>query len=1061
MSTDEKIELVGGPYVGYVAGNARLGIPHIKPQDGPQGVGGGATNVTCFPCALSVVQTWDRSLFREFAVAMAQEQRGKGSNVLLGPQNNIARVPCGGRNFESAGEDPLLASAFAREVVEGIQSQGIVACDKHFANNNQEEQRLSISVTVDEKTQWELYYPHFQAAVDAGVGSIMCSYNKVNGVGACENSKTLSDLKVKMGFNGFVVSDWWATHSTVDSANGGLDMEMPSAQYYGSKLAQAVHDGTVSEERLDDMAARIATALFAAGLFDRRAEGSLDADVRSKEHSDLALRLSEASAVLLKNNGVLPISRKATVALIGKPASEQPLVHGGGSGAVNPSYVVTALDGLLAAGVAEVLYDGGSDVAAAAALAASADVAVVMLAQQPSEGGDRDQGLSLGAQADALVQAVAANQARTVVVIHNPGAVVMPWVGSVAAVIARLMPGQEDGNALAAVLLGDVNPSGRLAITFPRGGQNETWLRTAEQYPGVEGAQTYSEGLLVGHRWYDAYGGQPLFAFGHGLSYTSFEYSDVSASKSSVSFELRNAGRVAGAEVPQLYISFPEGEGEPPKQLKGFDKVFLQPGESRVVKFALAPRDLSVYDVSAGAFREVHGKFIAVNGVGACENSKTLSDLKVKMGFNGFVVSDWWATHSTVDSANGGLDMEMPSAQYYGSKLAQAVHDGTVSEERLDDMAARIATALFAAGLFDRRAEGSLDADVRSKEHSDLALRLSEASAVLLKNNGVLPISRKATVALIGKPASEQPLVHGGGSGAVNPSYVVTALDGLLAAGVAKVLYDGGSDVAAAAALAASADVAVVMLAQQPSEGGDRDQGLSLGAQADALVQAVAANQARTVVVIHNPGAVVMPWVGSVAAVIARLMPGQEDGNALAAVLLGDVNPSGRLAITFPRGGQNETWLRTAEQYPGVEGAQTYSEGLLVGHRWYDAYGGQPLFAFGHGLSYTSFEYSDVSASKSSVSFELRNAGRVAGAEVPQLYISFPEGEGEPPKQLKGFDKVFLQPGESRVVKFALAPRDLSVYDVSAGAFREVHGKFIAYIGASSADIRLFSAFVN
>eukprot|EP01105_Mastigella_eilhardi_P025343 TRINITY_DN6875_c0_g2_i1.p1 TRINITY_DN6875_c0_g2~~TRINITY_DN6875_c0_g2_i1.p1 ORF type:complete len:674 (+),score=207.20 TRINITY_DN6875_c0_g2_i1:12-2033(+) len=635
MTLDEKLAMLhgySGSYVGNVNANERLGIPALHLEDGPQGVADGVKDTTCWPSVLTVVAAWDRSLLYAYSAAMAQEQRIKGTNIMLGPMNNIARVPVGGRNFESTGEDPYLAAQMVVQSVRGIQSEGVMACSKHFADNNQEEHRSEVSVSVDERTQYEIYYPAFKAAVDAGVGSIMCSYNKINGTYACENKEALTlDLKETMGFQGFVMSDWGATHSTVAAANNGLDMEMPSSDYFGDDLLKAINDGQVPESKIDDMTLRILTAMFAVGLFDNAQTGDLSVDSTSEEHSLLARNLSATGTVLLKNDGnLLPLKTDGSIkkiAVLGTDGHNNPIVAGGGSGSVIAPYVITPYEGIKsrASGV-EVNYDAGYVIYEAVKAAKEADVAIVFVGVTSSEGSDRHS-LSLGVLDNEMIARVADAQPRTIVVVHSPGAVVLPWADKVPALLAAFMPGQEDGNAIAEVLFGDVNPSARLPVTFPAD-EDQTPLQSKEQYPGIDYAETYSDKLLVGYRWYDAQSEVPQFPFGHGLSYTEFSYSDAEANNTLVSVRVTNVGAVCGSEIAQLYVGFPADAGEPPQQLRGFEKVALCPNESAVIEFALVPaRDLTVWDVATHAFVVVHGEFTAFVGASS-------RDVRAKLSFS-------------------------------------------------------------------------------------------------------------------------------------------------------------------------------------------------------------------------------------------------------------------------------------------------------------------------------------------------------------------------------------------------------------------------------------------
>lgn len=476
---------------------------------------------------------------------------------------------------------------------------------------------------MPQRAQWEIYYPAFNAAVEAGVAAVMCSYNRINSTYACENPQTLSDLKERMGFEGFVMSDWGATHSTVAAANAGLDMQMPDDSYFGAALAAAVAAGNVTQARLDDMVTRIVTALFMVGLMNEtQPTGNLSAPVESTAHAQLAQQLAQAGTVLVKNDGnLLPLSVHSinTIAVLGDDGSAQLTVTGGGSGHVIPPYIISPLSAVqqLVGPDVKVLYAPTSPASAAAALAAQADVAIVFVATTSSEGSDRAN-LSLGAAQDDLVEAVSGAQKNSIVVVHTPGAVEMPWAGGVPAIAVGFMPGQMDGAAIASVLFGESNPSGRLPVTFP-----VTWPNawpTQPQYPGIDNQAQYSEGLLVGYRWYDANNVAPLFPFGHGLSYTNFTYSNLrisppsSAGVFTFNFSLANTGSYNGAEVPQLYIGYPASAGEPPRVLRSFSNVYLLTGQSTYVSWQLGQSDLSIWNVSSSDWSPIYGTFTAYIG---------------------------------------------------------------------------------------------------------------------------------------------------------------------------------------------------------------------------------------------------------------------------------------------------------------------------------------------------------------------------------------------------------------------------------------------------------------
>ena len=607
---------------------------------------------TAWPSGLTIAASFDAGAALEWGTGMGKEFYAKGSNIQLGPGVCLARVPRNGRNFEYiSGEDPYLGYQMVGPAVRGIQSQKVIANAKHYALNNQETNRGAVSENIDERTRFEMYYPPFRGAADNGVGSMMCSYNKVNGVWSCENPTTLAlELKKWSGFDGFVMSDWGATHSA--SLAQGLDIEMPGAGYLNNKTLQMMlQRGDLSEADINDAALRILRQMYKVGVMDAP-KGAWDvskitANVTSAAAADSARRLAAASTVLLKNDGgVLPLKPTTKLAVIGL-ADDAAITHGGGSGSVVPSYIVKPLEGLKAAAPsASISYVSGADPAAAATAAAAADVAIVFAGTLSHEGGDRaslslddgcDDKVQCGKNSssqNALIAAVAKANAKTVVVLSVPGAVLTPWSGDVAALLTNFMPGQQAGHAIADVLYGKVNPSARLPITFPNK-ENETEF-SPSQWPGLPDPAkpsgppanaNYTEGLLVGYRYYEAHQ-IPFttgFPFGHGLSYTSFSYARLRVDEATrtVAFDLTNAGGVAGAEVPQLYITFPDAAGEPPLNLKGFRKVTLDPSETVTVTFSLSGLDLSVWDATAHKWSEVKGTFKVAVGASS-------RDLKLK-----------------------------------------------------------------------------------------------------------------------------------------------------------------------------------------------------------------------------------------------------------------------------------------------------------------------------------------------------------------------------------------------------------------------------------------------
>lgn len=469
--------------------------------------------------------------------------------------------------------------------------------------------------------------------------------------------------------------------------------------------------------------------------------------------------------------------------------------------------------------------------------------------------------------------------------------------------------------------------------------------------------------------------------------------------------------------------------------------------------------EAAVKDGHAGTVMCAYNK---VNGPYACENDYLLRDvLRGQWGFDGFVQSDFGAAHSTAASAMAGMDLEMPTGPFYGDAMKQAVQSGQVSMQTVDTLLKRRFATMIRFGLFDRPLTKS---PIPTAEHGKFARSAAEAGTVLLKNNSAqLPLNAAAlhSVAVIG-PYAGAAKIGGGGSSKVVPAYTVKPVDGIknrVGPGV-NVSYADGSDPAAAAALAHSADVAVVMVGDNETEGSDRPN-LALSGNQDQLVESVAAANPHTVVVVKSGGPVLMPWIDQVPATVEAWYPGEEDGNAVASVLFGDVNPSGKLPISFPRK-DADTPAHTPEQYPGVNNTATYSEGLKVGYRWYDAEGIAPLFPFGYGLSYTTFAYSNLDVSprlnpngQVTATADVTNTGRRAGSEVAQVYVADPSTAGEPPKQLKGFQKVTLQPGETKHLTFKLDQSAFSIWDSAAQQWTTVHGRYGVFVGGSSRDLPL------
>lgn len=827
LTLEEKIELVSGKNDVAArpdwASGPRLAYPVLSLADGPAGVrlntpainGGRAT---ALPAPIAVAASWDAELAGQYGDLLGAEFAATGHNVMLGPAVDIARAPLAGRTFESFGEEPLLQARLAAAEILAIQTHGVQTCLKHYIVNNQEYERTTIDVRVDERTLQEIYLPPVSAAVRAGVTSVMGSYNKINGTYACENPHTLTTiLREQLGFRGWVMSDFLATPSTAGSANAGLEWEL-GPHHWGEQLREAVQSGTVSAERLDEMVRRILRPTVGLGIDQRPpAVGELPVE----RHGELARVIAERGVVLLKNEGeLLPLSRDGlgSVAVIG-PDADSVAAAGGGSGAVQPTYAVSMLEGLrrqlgegaqvrhlpgvdpigpgallpgLSAipsgflspeggadgegglravywanpdfagephaaqvepgvninygffdlfaganpatpgcpgkpaglggnfsarwsgrlvvpadgdytlqlschGVARLFLDGDllidtatgpgeatgvttlhtatvtlstqtaphlrvefvapprphgfgfpearlrlgwqppagvldPTVRAAAELARQSDVVIVVARTYEGEQMDRP-GLTLPNGQDELIRAVAAANPRTVVVLMSAGPVeTASWEGAVPAILEAWYAGQEQGAAITLVLLGEVNPSGKLPLTFPRS-LRETPVAAPEQYPGVGGAVHYREGLLVGYRGYDALGLTPQYPFGYGLSYTTFAYDDLQVTHCErdglieVRFTVTNTGKRVGAEVAQVYLGLPEIFGEPPRRLAGWARVELEPGERRKVAVSLDARSpdgpLGCWDTGRGGWARATGAFTV--HVGASSRDLRLS----------------------------------------------------------------------------------------------------------------------------------------------------------------------------------------------------------------------------------------------------------------------------------------------------------------------------------------------------------------------------------------------------------------------------------------------------
>jgi len=679
MTQAEKLQLVagaGGPVTnirplprgagGWVPGIPRLGIPDLYFSDGSVGVANSEAPATALPSSIASAATWDLNLAYQYGQVIGTEMAAYGLNVNLGGNINlIGREPRDGRTFETKGEDPVLAGKITAAHIRAIQDQHVLGGMKHFAFNDQETGRFTANAEINERPARESDLLAFEIAFkDSNVQSVMCSYNLVNGVYSCENAHLLSDiLKGDWGFQGFVMSDWWATHSTVAAALAGLDQEQPDNEWF-SALGQAVQGGQVPQSRLDDMVHRILRAMFETGLFDYPLSIT---PIDTAADQAIAQQVEEQGAVLLKNaGGQLPLHASAigSIAVIGSHA-DVAVLSGGGSAQVYPTGGPALTEGYpcppcwseviwdpssplqaiqAQAPKAKVQFDDGTNAASAASLAASSDVAIVFVSQWASEGMDlpnlnfTDVIHATPIDQDALVSAVAAANPHTTVVMENGGPQVMPWLNQVNAVLEAWYPGLRGGEAIANLLFGSVNPSGKLPVTFPAS-VNDLPHPTIATPPdsSTPFPVDYSEGFLVGYKWYDAKGITPLFPFGFGLSYTTFSFSNVTLVNNlasgnpnfQVTFDLTNTGAVAGAAVAQVYVGFPADTGEPPKRLVGWQKVFLQPGAQQQVTVEVDENDsshpLSWWDVNSNSWQTAPGDYAVYLGNSSSQASLTLA----------------------------------------------------------------------------------------------------------------------------------------------------------------------------------------------------------------------------------------------------------------------------------------------------------------------------------------------------------------------------------------------------------------------------------------------------
>ncbi|MEW2358024.1 glycoside hydrolase family 3 C-terminal domain-containing protein [Spirillospora sp. NPDC029432] len=638
MTADEKIALLaaddplGGPLGGLIEtahadtnhGIPRLGIPPLYMADGPAGVRQG--KATALPAPIALAAGFDREAARKYGGVVGWEARHRGNDVVFGPTVDVLRTPLNGRTFEGFGEDPYLSAGLGASWIRGAQDQGVLAAVKHMAVYTQETDRLSLDMKVAERTLREIYLVPFETAVkDAEPAAVMCGFGRLNGRWACEDGAVLNEiLRDEWGFGGLVASDHFAAKDGATAANGGLDLELPiGLKYNAFLLKRAVSQKKVAQATIDGHTLNILRTMFRHGVFDRPAHPNDLSGIDRTASETAAQLLAEGGMTLLKNDGALPLASPGSIALIGKGADAAP--NGFGSAKVEPFTRVSPRAGIAARAGAgtKVTYHDGGDRGAAARAARAADVAIVFVTDSQGEFFDKSCltlqcGDPLRGDQDALVSEVAKANPDTVVVLETGGPVLTPWVDEVKAVLAAWYPGQQAGRALGRVLYGDVDPGGRLPVTFPASAGDAPAAGNPAQYPGVDKTVTFSEGVLVGYRHYDAKGLTPRFPFGHGLSYTTFRYSDLEVSPGSVRVRVTNTGTRPGTAVPQLYLGLPSpgrDVPQPPRQLRGYQKVTLAPGASARVTFPLTARSLAYWNEEGGAWNVAPGCYkVTVGG---------------------------------------------------------------------------------------------------------------------------------------------------------------------------------------------------------------------------------------------------------------------------------------------------------------------------------------------------------------------------------------------------------------------------------------------------------------
>jgi beta-glucosidase len=699
MTLEEKAALTSGLDNWYTKGVDRLGVPKLHLADGPHGLRiepniSEDTNIfnakpaVCFPTGSLLASSFDTQMAEAVGEGLGEDCLAEGVDIILGPALNTKRSPLCGRNFEYMSEDPLLTGEMGAAYINGVQSKGVGTSAKHFFANSQEHRRMTSSSNADERTLRELYLTNFEIVINKSQPwTVMTSYNKINGTFATEHAQYTEEMLYKeWGFTGFVVSDWGAVHNRIEAAKGGTALTMPSDSNNDSKLVEAVKSGELDEEQLDKLCERILQVTFRAKEGKGKKERNLEAGLA------LAQQAAEQSIVLLKNDGVLPLSAEKKVAFIGQYAAT-PRYQGGGSSHINSFKVISALDAVK--DITEVIYAQGyvdneertddTRLAEAIEVAKGADVAVVFAGlpeSYESEGFDRNH-MKMPACQNELIEAISAVNPNTIVVLHNGSPIEMPWADQVSGIVETYLGGDAVGAATVNILFGKVNPSGRLAETFPKKLEdNPSYLF----YLGEQDTVEYREGVFVGYRYYETKKCEALFPFGYGLSYTTFEYSNLKLSHAeldsesetlTVSVDVTNSGNVEGKEVVQLYVAPHKGVIiRPVKELKSFAKINLQPGETKTVTFVLDKRSFAYWNIELGGWHVESGKCDIVIGKNAHED--VLRQTVIVNGIKLFVGK------LTELSTIGDLLLNPKGAVYWG-KIQPRLIEGTKAKGYVSD----------------------------------------------------------------------------------------------------------------------------------------------------------------------------------------------------------------------------------------------------------------------------------------------------------------------------------------------------------------------------------------